>query len=584
MACRNCIQLTRKRSRISPLQFMGALTSREWAKLGLPPPSPSTLKRRSVVVTYQNDLTMMKDANQLNLWLTKWNNDVIAKSTPLPLSPIVILEYLQSSKTFDFNDMSFQLLITGSLYFPWGKMQLDRKEHAVALEELLRFVLQSSQVHDEDIHVAFLHNIMTAWIRASNISRAREWLNAMRESKLLPNPTDASYSILLNACVKQNKPEIAMRILEEADFKLGGNHFEKCLRCLAASEDESAGWKAEGIVVSQFEQMIHVDAQISLPWKSLALVIDTWVSRKDHELSATRAMRVWKLLPTPLDDPDQTGLWLGSTLQVMKSWSSNQNPHQTERMGRIVLSHCPPEAVSTKSIRKMIQYWLSSLYDDSTIEPMSFVNETINFSGKEEGDIWTQFLYDVLLNLYSKRGETDKAEALLKDMIETFVEKKNESTLCPTSLHFDAIFFAWSRVESAAVDEKREHVLRIFALMKELDASYGLAIRPTVKTYNAILAALARSEKTDIAQAGHAIFNELIETYDKTQQGSLRPDRATFTHAIALWQGVDTPEGFQRGRSLCLESQRFLKQEVTVREAFDALLQQNSHTPPIEFK
>ena len=145
--------------------------------------------------------------------------------------------------------------------------------------------------------------------------------------------------------------------------------------------------------------------------------------------------------------------------------------------------------------------------------------------------------YNTMLDAYSREGNIDKAETLLKEML------LEESPVSPDSTSINTVINAWTKSGQPNAPQRAEaileHMLRPDTPWQE--GGKPLGIRPTSATFNSVMNAWTKTRNPEAAKHCRHLFDLMAN--NKVAQ--IHPDFITYNimiHALSLSNQEDAPE------------------------------------------
>lgn len=462
-----------------------------------------------------------------------------------------------------------------------------------------------------DLTYAF-HKVMTLYCQANYVAAAErllrelEQLNDTGGNNCIPLTVD-SYTIVLSGWAKRGAPR-------EAEYVLNGmlnrssrakkqdriimptkNNFESCLGAWVMASTSVSGQRAELLLLKM--QELHEKKFDAKPCvKSFSKVISAWVNSK-HQEATIRADAILTMM-NEIDWSDETDMTsfhktlADIYLQVMKLWSSYSKPNAPEKCSQLLLqlnANTGFQHVKSVTVQRLyaalITAWARSGRKNIIASRVQEIFAEMNAQRRTGGVfatndnlsfVWDSAVYHALLLAYAQAGDGTKAEAMLKSMLQEYLEHhssgvENSNSNTPTKVDtkcFNLVLLAWSKSSEPDATMRAED---LFLQMLQLRNRDHVDVRPDVVSYNAVLAAFSGTNDRLRARRGYDYFRQLTNTKDPT----CRPTTVSYTLAIRVWSRLPTLEALERVQFLLDEMKtgdRSVRPDATTYKAFLSVL------------
>lgn len=156
----------------------------------------------------------------------------------------------------------------------------------------------------------------------------------------------------------------------------------------------------------------------------------------------------------------------------------------------------------------------------------SVVNQMDGLQASGDGHVRAcTVAYNILLDLFAKTSQVDKAEQLLNRMDE--MSKDGSYHVKPDIISYNSVLFALSRSTRNASLKKAE------SLLESMEGG-DIAVKPDVVSYNTVMNGLAKSKASGTAQHVQEIILSMEERY-KNKTSQVKPNLITYNICIDAW-------------------------------------------------
>jgi pentatricopeptide repeat protein len=602
----------------------------------LPSPPESIVVRK---LRFENQYKMLgkeQAAIELNSILQYWLTSISKEGTPLraskPPSVEQMFDWVEGMRPdLQPNLSTYQLLLDACL-----KTLGNERIAETLLKNMSDLIISTQsttknagkgsdvQVNADQLELSSIlysfHKVMTLYCKADEAPQAERLLRDLERISYehqIPLVAHESYAIVIAGYAKHGKPREAEfilysmmnrkdKILNLTNSNIMPNKtvFDSCLNAWVAYPTRNAGQRAE-LLVLKMQELHEAGYETKPTYKTYSKIIKAWVNSK-HEHALERIDTILQ------------------TIERM-DWSDEDNPYNKETVAETYLAAmkmCSYTDRSKMAVKKcvdlfsrlnavlglknveyqtlqhmyaaLIYSWAQSEHPETAAKVQEIFKEVDAQHKKKvaesSGDLNSHLhssIYQSLLHAYAKTGSGDKAEMILRRMMQEYLED-TEKGLDPTKLTkidikcFNSVLLAWSRSKDPNAPL---HAEKLFRQMCQLQTSKHLNVRLDVVSYNAVLAALAESNDIEKARLGDAYFLQMLESTDT----KCRPTTVTYTKAISLWSNIGTQEALDRARELW-EEMKSSNKNANIRpnaptgKAFLAVLKKSSSLlPPDEY-
>jgi pentatricopeptide repeat protein len=567
----------------------------------------------------------------LQYWLTSIPKRGVSSGDSMPPTLQQMFDWVESMRPdLQPNLSSYQLLLDACL-----KTLGDKQIAETLLKRMSDLIVSTHSITNSDkgsdlqakadpleltsVLYSF-HKVMTLYCKGDEAPQAERLLRELERMSCehqIPLLSHETYEIVIAGFAKHGKPREAEFILysmmNQSDTTLNltklnimpdKTAFDSCLNAWVAYPTRNAGQRAE-LLVLKMQELHEAGCDTKPTYKTYSKIIKAWVNSK-HEHALPRIDTILQ------------------TIERM-DWSDEDNPYNKETVAETYLAAmrmCSYTDRSKMAVKKcvdlfsrlnavlglknveyktlqhmyaaLIYSWAQSELPETATKVQEIFNEVEAQHKKKvaesSGDMDPHLhssIYQSLLHAYAKTGSGDKAEVILRRMMQEYLEDI-ERGLDPAKLNtidvkcFNSVILAWSRSKDPNAPLRAE---KLFRQMCQLQTSKHLHVRLDVVSYNAILAALAESNDVEMARLGDAYFLQMLQSTDP----KCRPTTVTYTKAISLWSNIGTREALDRARELW-EEMKSSNRSVNIRpnaptgKAFLAVLKNSSSLlPPDEY-
>ncbi|CAB9510390.1 Pentatricopeptide repeat-containing protein [Seminavis robusta] len=389
-------------------------------------------------------------------------------------------------------------------------------------EDLLRHIQNAGY----DVNIVVYTTVMHGWAIVGNVQRAQAlWIEILNHDNLRPNLNTLN-TLLLAYSNARPKPQpeqmdqVMRRAAEESNVKPDTASYTMLLRAwVAAGRPEKAR-----ALLDELREKEQIESSVLLDTVTFNTVLHAY-SKGGLPMEAEELLSM--MLQNVQVEPNAQTFAL-----VLSAYTRSKNPKHKQ-----------------KSVKRA----------EELVEKM------------EEMDIAPNgHLFNVMLNCYSTSGFPERAEAVLKQMIErnaTEVDVVSYNTClyawaragCPhraehlllyLATHdsggrppldvqsFSIVMFGWAKQGTV---ESAKHCEEILRHMQTLEPS----CKPDQVSYNTVLRSwlnvgLKNSENHELclrcAERADILLSELEKLYQTQPSNQFRPDRLSFTPVIRLWK------------------------------------------------
>eukprot|EP00537_Pseudo-nitzschia_pungens_P002920 CAMPEP_0172370758 /NCGR_PEP_ID=MMETSP1060-20121228/39496_1 /TAXON_ID=37318 /ORGANISM="Pseudo-nitzschia pungens, Strain cf. cingulata" /LENGTH=950 /DNA_ID=CAMNT_0013096137 /DNA_START=404 /DNA_END=3256 /DNA_ORIENTATION=- len=378
------------------------------------------------------------------------------------------------------------------------------------------FLLRMIDREDLSPNAVTYNSVINAHVQCFNIEAAENLLREMHETYLRSGnmeirPTMQSYSVVISGIAKsrrKNAGERAERILEQ-------------IKEMAQSGD-----------LDEPPDVILYNA-----------VLDCWAKSSSTQETASRALAFLKKMKQDGIVPDaisyntiihclaQSGMTLDAELMLeeMKDTGVQPNSITYNTLLAACFSQKPHRTRRGKD------------RDDSNRAEKLF--DKMRSDPNIQPDVVT---YNTMLHSYSRQGDFEKAESLLKEM---FLE---DSPVSPDSTSMNTIINAWTKSGKDDAPQRAEAILEQMLKPSDSNEAWGKSlegIRPSSITFNSVMTAWTKTRRAEAADRCQHLF-DLMEN---NAVGEVQPDYVTFNIMIYAWSLSTLEDAPDRAEALLSE-------------------------------
>ena len=571
---------------------------------GLPLSSPDSLRMK--ILRFENQFRIMGQQQatfELNSILHFWYEN-LPKFYDIPTTPsksvTEMLEWVELLRPeLQPNISTYQTLLDGFL------KNLENMQTAeVILDHMLEVLLKkrrasnssnantnktASDRSDNSLEITSVlysfHKVMTVYGKAGNPFATERMLRRLEKTSHeyhIPLMTNETYSIAISNWTKNGKPREAEYVLysminmKDKTFQLTGTkimptkvNFDACLNAWVAHPSKSSGYRAELLVLKMLE--LSENGHDTKPnYKSYSKIVHAWVNSR-HENGLARIGKIMEQLERMDWSSEADTCHIQQTVAETYLAAMRACSYLVRNKGAVTLCLDYFSRVDKVLGLKNFDYYTlqlmyaaliytyaqSALPDTEThVQDLFAELDTrhqkflADQSGEEEFDPYISIpVYKALLHAFAKTGSGQKAETVLKRMMNEYLDLMDQPAQDVNQLRkidtncFNSVLLAWSKSTEPDAGLQAE---KLFRQMYQSQSSKNMIVRVDVVSYNAVLSAMAGTTNVDVARRGDAYFRQMLESSDP----KCRATSITYTKAMALWSNIGTKEALQRADEL----------------------------------
>ena len=130
---------------------------------------------------------------------------------------------------------------------------------------------------------------------------------------------------------------------------------------------------------------------------------------------------------------------------------------------------------------------------------------------------------------YANAGKSESAEMVFRAMYNEY--QNGNKSVRPTRRTFNALLAAWSRSTTAADSERLKAILNI---MEQIPKMVGLDIKPDVVSYNCLLGCLSRMNTDDARVRAENVLEEMERKASSENDDTIAPDKYSYTSVMKV--------------------------------------------------
>lgn len=395
--------------------------------------------------------------------------------------------------------------------------------------------------------------------------RAESFLRRMIDREDL-SPNAVTYNSVINAHVQSFNIEAAENLLREMhdNFLRTGNmeirptmqSYSVVISGIAKSRRKDSGERAERIL-EQIKEMTQ-SGDLDQPPDVILYnaVLDCWAKSSATSQIASRAVAFLEKMKQDEIVPDvisyntiihclaQSGRTHDAELMLDKMKDAGVYPNSITY--NTLLAACLNQASSRNKRNKYQDRSSESRKIDTNRAEILF--EKMRNDPNIDPDVVT---YNTMLHAYSREGDIEKAESLLKDM---FLEN---SPVAPDSVSINTVINAWTKSGREKAPQRAEAILEQMLQPNNSNKEQGEkleGIRPTSITFNSVMTAWTKTRRAEATERCQHLFELMVNN----KVGVIQPDFVTFNIMIYAWSLSIRNDAPDRAEALLLEMhQRF---------------------------
>jgi len=243
---------------------------------------------------------------------------------------------------------------------------------------------------------------------------------------------------------------------------------------------------------------------------------------------------------------------------LMDSWAFSGQPDAPEnslsllrRMEEVSSTH-PHLTPDLRSYAKLINAYTKTGKKDAGTKAHSILNEMQHTPN--------EFIYTSVLEAYASSGAPGaalEAEDLFYNWLHQY-ESSLDSSIRPTARSYNAIIYAWGRSKEMDGAKKAEDFLNA---MEELYATKGLEIdyaKPNTINYNSVISAWANSEERESAERSEQILRRMEELHHDGDP-EIKPNAISFNTCMDAWAKSGAESAGQNAEKLLVRMEELYK-------------------------
>lgn len=369
--------------------------------------------------------------------------------------------------------------------------------------------------------------------------RAESFLRRMIDRENL-NPNAVSYNSVINAHVQSRNIEAAANLLQEmhdsylntGDMEIRPtlHSYSSVISGFAKSRLKDSGERAEHIL-EQIKELSQ-SGDLDRPPDNILYnsVLDCWAKSSSTPETATRVMMF-------LDKMKNDGIIVDVITYntVINCLAKSGKVHDAERMleemesvgvtpNSITYNTLLAAYLSKSSPRESRQRQnkdqLNRLSRNDTTTRAKKLFDRMTNDILIEPDVIT---YNTMLHIYSRLGNVEKSESLLKEML------LNDSQVSPDSTSFNTVINAWANSGKIDAPRRAEAILEQMLKAASEEGERIKRINPESITFNSVMSAWTKTRSPFAAERCQNIFNRMKDN------DTIQPDFVTFNIMIHAW-------------------------------------------------
>jgi pentatricopeptide repeat protein len=385
---------------------------------------------------------------------------------------------------------------------------------------------------------------------------------AAGDSSLRPN--FVTYMALLSVWAKAGNGERAEKTLNAMldDFR-GGNKsakpqsraFGTVLVAWSWSKDREAPHRAEAL----FQQMVELsqgkDTKVAPTTLDARTVLNSWVNSDEYKASerAEHFLRhMWDLYDGGFKNLKPDIACYNFVLKALSRSNSNDAAARVQALVEDMSMRFEAGETGLKpgSLARSYQMMtLSRCPRPGSVQEAQDIFDLMveEFEAGRSEMRPSGWQYNLLIDVYSRSGDGNRAEVVLRAMFDEYSTGFEEAK--PGICSFNTVLRAWSRAKDPDALKRAQGVLDVMKNSLEMEA---LNIKPDVITYNAILSACASSQDAGASDSAETYLKEIKDRYTAGDL-SCKPNRRTYHEIIRVWTARGDAEGALRAEELLKE-------------------------------
>ena len=392
---------------------------------------------------------------------------------------------------------------------------------------------------------------------------------AAGDSSLRPN--FVTYMALLSVWAKAGNLERAEKTLNAMldDFH-GGNEsakpqsraFGTVLLAMSWSKDREAPHRAEALFQQMVELSQRKDTMVTPTTLDAGTVLNSWANSDDYKASqrAEHFLRhMWDLYDIGFKDLKPDIACYNSVLKALSRSNANDAAARVQALVEDMSMRFEAGETGLKPGSFARSYQMMTLSRSPRPGSVQEAQDIFDLmveeyeTGRSEMRP-SSWQYNLLIDVYSRSGDGNRAEAVLRAMFDEYATGFEEAK--PSICSFNTVLRAWSRAKDPDALKRAQSVLDVMKNPLEMEA---LKIKPDVITYNAILSACASSEDAGASESAETYLKEMKDRYAAGDL-SCKPNRRTYHEIIRAWTARSGAGGALRAEELLNELLVFSKE------------------------
>lgn len=457
------------------------------------------------------------------------------------------------------NTQTFNIIINNSYY-------RDRSSKITFIALALNKMKTMSDLGNNEVKFdeSFYIKLINAYANVDKAANSEVILKSMYDAYMKGNtkiqPNVHVFNTVLSAWSRSkaaNAPERAEALLKSTRelYKRGALGIKpdkishtSVLNCWAKSGREyvNAGERAETMLDEMNQMAFAGDEQMRPDTMSYSAVINAYACIGN----ADKAEKIFKTMYHAYNNgiknakPDVLALNM-----VLTAWSRSKATNAPERAEAIIKSlnyqesrnmlFIKPDIVSYSTI---LHCWAKSGRKNAGDRAEAILREVerLDCAGYEKMKPNTVF-YNSLINIYAKAGNVDRAEFILKEMYDRYLN--GNIYIKPDIQSFNTVLDGWSKSKAANAPERAETTLEQMVDLAE--ANRLLDIKPDVVSSNIVMNCWAKSRRVDSGLRAEAILRKLENAYTAGRK-EMRPDIISYSTVINAYASVGNADQAER--------------------------------------